>query len=680
MLAKRYNGVIKWLFYNNSGGTAEEISSLYSKDRGTFFIIFLGENQMLIKLWNGETKEFENGMTPFDIAKEVDSALYKKAVVAKVNGEVVDAFAKLENDCELEILTQDSKEALATLRHTASHVMAQAVKRLYKNVKLAIGPSIDNGFYYDFDLDTPFSTDDLEKISKEMTKIIKENLRIERFELPRGEAIELMEKAGESYKVELINDLPEDSKISFYKQGEFTDLCAGPHLSSTGKLKHFKLMNVAGAYWRGSEKNKMLQRIYATAFFTKDDLQEYLDRLEEAKKRDHRKLGKQLDLFDIVEEGPGFPFFYPNGMVLRNKLEDFWREQHTLRGYQEIKTPIILNRDLWIRSGHWDHYKDNMYFTKIDDVDYAVKPMNCPGAMLAYKRRIYSYRDLPVRLAELGLVHRHELSGALHGLMRVRCFTQDDSHIFMTKDQIKQEVAGLIDKFQHFYDLFGFKFTVELSTRPEDSMGSQEDWDAATEALREVVIEKGMHYEVNEGDGAFYGPKLDFHLEDALKRTWQCGTIQLDFQMPERFDLHYIGSDGEKHRPVMLHSVVFGSIERFIAILTEHTAGAFPAWVAPVQVKVISLTDRTIDNVLEIEKDLTASGLRCAKDIRSEKVGYKIREAQMEKVPYMLIIGDKEAEQGIVAVRHRKLGDLGTMTLDEFKVRLLNEIESKSRD
>jgi threonyl-tRNA synthetase len=511
-----------------------------------------------------------------------------------------------------------------------------------------------------------------------MVKIVKENLELNRFELPREEAIRYLEEQGESYKVELVNDLPEDSVISFYRQGDFTDLCAGPHVLSTGAVKAVKLLNVAGAYWRGSEENKMLQRIYGVSFPKKSQLEEFLQRLEEAKKRDHRKLGKELDLFSIQEEGPGFPFFHPKGMIVRNQLEDFWRQEHTRRGYQEIKTPVILNGDLWMRSGHWDHYKENMYFTKIDEEDYAVKPMNCPGSMLVYRRKIYSYRDLPLRMCELGLVHRHELSGVLHGLMRVRCFTQDDAHIFMLPEQIKDEIIGVIDLIDYFYSLFGFNYHVELSTRPEDSMGSQEDWDRATNALREALEERKIEYKINEGDGAFYGPKIDFHLEDSLGRTWQCGTIQLDFQMPERFDLTYVGSDGEKHRPVMIHRVVFGSIERFIAILIEHFAGAFPAWLAPVQVKLLSITDRSNEYIAGIMNDFLDSGIRAESDLRNEKIGYKIREAQVEKVPYMLVVGDKEVENGTVAVRSRSKGDLGAMKTEDFKAMLLKEIREKA--
>ncbi|NLA84626.1 MAG: threonine--tRNA ligase, partial [Clostridiales bacterium] len=528
------------------------------------------------------------------------------------------------------------------------------------------------------DVDHPFSTEDLDTIEKEMERIVKEDLKLSRFDLPREEAVRYMEEKGESYKVELINELPEDATISFYTQGDFTDLCAGPHIMSTGAVKAFKLLSVAGAYWRGSEENKMLQRIYGISFPKKSQLKEYLDRLEEAKKRDHRKLGKELDLFSIHEEGPGFPFFHPKGMVVRNELENFWRKEHIRRGYEEIKTPIILNRDLWVRSGHWDHYKKNMYFTKIDEGDYAVKPMNCPGGMLTYKRRIYSYRDLPVKMAELGLVHRHELSGVLHGLMRVRCFTQDDAHIFMLPEQIKDEIIKVIDLVDYIYSLFGFKYRVELSTRPEDAMGSVEDWDRATAALREALEEIGLDYKVNEGDGAFYGPKIDFHLEDSLGRSWQCGTIQLDFQMPERFDLTYVGPDGEKHRPVMIHRAIFGSLERFIAILIEHFAGAFPTWLAPVQVKLLSITDRSNEFIKQLHSEFIDSEIRSEMDLGNEKVGFKIREAQLEKVPYMLIVGDKELENGTVAVRSRKKGDLGAMKPEEFKAMLQKEIAEKS--
>ena len=598
----------------------------------------------------------------------------------EIDGETRDLTTPLEQDCKVTFLTFADDMGRWTMRHTASHVLAQAMKKLHPEAKLAIGPAIDNGFYYDFDLDGTLSTDDLAALEKEMQAIIKQDLKLERFELPREEAIAFMQEKGEPYKVELIRDLPEDAVISFYRQGDFVDLCAGPHLISTGKIKAFKLMSVAGAYWRGNEKNKMLQRVYGTAFDKKSELDAYLFRLEEAKKRDHRKLGRELDLFSILDEGPGFPFFHPKGMVLRNLLEDFWRSEHTRRGYQEVKTPIMLNRQLWERSGHWDHYRENMYTTKIDDVDFAIKPMNCPGGILMYERKIHSYRDLPVRMGELGLVHRHELSGALHGLMRVRCFTQDDAHIFMTPDQIKDEIVGVIDLTSHFYDIFGFKFHVELSTRPENSMGSDEDWERATQALRDALEAKGMDYMVNEGDGAFYGPKIDFHLEDSIGRTWQCGTIQLDFQLPERFDLSYVGQDGEKHRPVMIHRVVFGSIERFIGILTEHFAGAFPLWLSPVQCKVLTITSRADEYAQQLCDELNDMGIRTEVDLRNEKIGFKIREAQVEKVPYMLVVGDKEMESGVIAVRHRKAGSLGVMEKAALVEKIRKEVAEKALD
>jgi len=626
---------------------------------------------------DGSTKEFKDGMTALEIAASISQRLAKNTLVCELDGKPYDAFRPINGDHSIRFLSWQDEGGRLGYRHTASHVLAQAVKRLFPEAVLAIGPAIETGYYYDFDKPEPFSSEDLNKIEAEMERIINEDFPVERFELPREEALAYMEDKNEPYKIELIRDLPEESIISFYKQGEFVDLCAGPHLPSTGKVKNTKLMSLAGAYWRGSEKNKMLQRIYGTAFEKKAALEEYLFRLEEAKKRDHRRLGRELDLFDIHDEGPGFPFFYPNGMVLRNQLEDFWRIQHYARGYKELKTPIILNRELWIRSGHWDHYKDNMYFTKIDDEDYAVKPMNCPGAILAYKRKIYSYRDLPERLAELGLVHRHEISGALHGLMRVRCFTQDDAHIFMTSEQIKSELLGVIDKFKYFYDTFGFKYSVELSTRPSNSMGSDEQWNKAIEALKAALDENGQIYKINEGDGAFYGPKIDFHLEDAIGRTWQCGTIQLDFQMPERFDLSYVGADNEKHRPVMIHTVVFGSIERFIGILTEHCAGAFPAWVAPLHAKVLTITERADERAKEVCETLKSRGIRAEKDLRNEKIGYKIREAQVQKIPYMLILGDKEIEQNMVAVRSRREGDIGKMTLEQFIAKLKKEIEEK---
>ena len=598
-------------------------------------------------------------------------------MAAKVNGEIRGLEYVLPGDCTLEILKFSDEEGAHTFRHTASHILAQAVKKLYPEAKLAIGPAIDNGFYYDFDLEHRFTEEDFAAIEKEMKKIVESGLKLERFELPRAEALALMEEKKEDYKVELINDLPEDAVISFYKQGDFTDLCAGPHLSSTSPVKAVKIQSVAGAYWRGDEKNKMLQRIYATAFPKQKDLDEYLAMLEEAKKRDHRKIGKEMDLFAIYEEGPGFPFFMPKGMVIRNELESFWRQEHVKRGYQEIKTPLILNEDLWHRSGHWDHYKENMYFTKIDGADYAIKPMNCPGSMLAYKRKMYSYRDFPIRMGELGQVHRHELSGALHGLMRVRTFTQDDAHIFMLPEQIKEEVAGVIDFIDYVYSLFGFTYHIELSTRPEDSMGSDEEWEMATTALRECLEEKGIDFVVNEGDGAFYGPKLDFHLEDCLKRTWQCGTIQLDFQMPQRFDLTYVGADGEKHRPVMIHRVIFGSIERFIGILTEHFAGKYPLWLAPVQIKLLTVTEKFAPFAQELADKCAAAGLRAETDVRNEKIGYKIREARNERTPYIVTIGEKELESGLLSVRSSKEGDLGQIPTDELIEMLKEEIKTK---
>jgi threonyl-tRNA synthetase len=584
--------------------------------------------------------------------------------------------AMQENVQEYKIFEEDPESK--AFRHTSSHVLAQAVKRLFPEAKLGIGPAIDYGFYYDFDLEHKFTEEDLAAIEKEMKKITKANILLERFELPREEAIKFMEEKGESYKVELIKNLPEDEVISFYKQGEFVDLCAGPHEGSTGAIKAFKLTSVAGAYWRGNEKNKMLQRIYGTSFPKQQMLEEYLRMLEEAKKRDHRRIGKEMDLFAIMEEGPGFPFFFPKGMVIRNELEAFWRKSHVERGYEEIKTPLILNEELWHTSGHWDHYKNNMYFTKIDENNYAIKPMNCPGAMLAYKRKMYSYRDFPMRICELGQVHRDELSGALHGLMRVRTFTQDDAHIFMLPEQMKDEIVGVIDFIDHVYKLFGFKYHVELSTRPESFMGTEEEWDKATDALREALEDKGMDYIINEGDGAFYGPKIDFHLEDSIGRTWQCGTIQLDFQMPQRFDLTYVGSDGEKHRPVMIHRVIFGSIERFIGILTEHFAGKFPLWLAPVQAKLLTVTQRFNDYAYEVAKRLTDASLRVEVDDRNEKIGYKIREARIQRDTYMLIIGEREQKAGTVSVRSIKEGELGEMSVEDLIAKLRKEIDTKA--
>ena len=568
---------------------------------------------------------------------------------------------------------------LQVLRHTASHIMAQAIKRLFPQAKLAIGPAIENGFYYDIDVEPKLVEADLEKIEAEMKKIIKENLKIESFKLPRQEALKLMEERNEPYKVELINDLPEDEEISFFKQGEFVDLCTGPHMLYTKAVKVFKLMNITGAYWRGDEKNKMLQRIYATAFENKEILEKYLEELEEAKKRDHRKIGKELELFMIAPEGPGFPFFLPKGMELRNVLEDFWRKIHKEHGYVEIKTPMILNEELWHRSGHWDHYKENMYTTKIDDTDYGIKPLNCPGGMLVYKNSMHSYRDLPIRAGELGLVHRHEKSGELNGLFRVRCFTQDDAHIFCLPSQIEEEISNVIKLIDEVYSIFGFEYEIELSTRPEDSMGSDEQWEMAEEALKKVLKDLNMKYELNEGDGAFYGPKIDFHIKDCLGRSWQCGTIQLDFQMPERFDLTYIGEDGEKHRPVMLHRVIFGSIERFIGILIEQYAGAFPTWLAPVQVKILTIADRHVDYAKKLIKEMSSKGIRVELDDREEKMGYKIREAQLQKVPYMLIIGDKEVEENKASMRSRDKGDLGSIEKEKFIEKIEEEIKNLSK-
>ena len=563
-------------------------------------------------------------------------------------------------------------------RHTASHIMAQAVKHIWPEAKLAIGPAIENGFYYDFDLEHKFTEEDFLKIQKEMKKIVQANYKLERFELPRAEAIKLMQEKDEPYKVELINDLPEDAVISFYKQGDFTDLCAGPHMDSTGQIKAFKIMSVAGAYWRGNSDNKMLQRLYATAFPTQEELDNYIKMLEEAKQRDHRKIGKEMELFALYDEGPGFPFFLPNGMIIRNELENFWREEHRKRGYVEIKTPLILNEQLWRTSGHWDHYKDNMYFTKIDDEDYAVKPMNCPGSILVYRGKMHSYRELPLRIGELGQVHRHELSGALHGLMRVRTFTQDDSHIYMMPEQVEEEIVGVAKFCDEVYKLFGFEYHVELSTRPEDSMGTDEEWEMAENALRSAIQATGVDYVVNEGDGAFYGPKLDFHLKDSIGRTWQCGTIQLDLQMPQRFDITYVGADGEKHRPIMIHRVIFGSIERFIGILTEHTAGKFPLWLAPVQVKLLTVTEKFVPYAEEVEKKLREAGLRVQLDARNEKIGYKLREARNARDSYICVIGEREAEAKTLTVRSIKSGELGEMSVDDFTAKLVEEIRTKA--
>ncbi|MDU6358447.1 MAG: threonine--tRNA ligase [Clostridiales bacterium] len=632
---------------------------------------------MNITLKDGSQKQYEAGISVLEVAKDLSEGLARNACCGLINGERVDLRTTLNEDCNLEILTFNDQDGKWAFRHTAAHMLAQAVKRLYPDVKLAIGPAIEDGFYYDFDRDKAFTEEEFAAIEAEMKKIAKEKLPIERFELPREEAVKLMEEAGEPYKVELINDLPEGEVISFYRQGEFVDLCAGPHLMSTKPVEAVKLLSAAGAYWKGSEKNKMLSRIYATAFTKKSELNEHLEKLEEAKKRDHRKLGRELELFTILDEGPGFPFFLPKGMELRNTLINYWREIHKKAGYKEISTPIILNKDLWLTSGHWDHYRENMYTTVIDEMDYAIKPMNCPGGMLVYKTKMRSYRDLPLRMGELGLVHRHELSGALHGLMRVRNFTQDDAHIFMLPEQIKDEIKGVVRLIDEVYKAFGFKYKVEVSTRPEDSMGSDEAWETATEALIEALTDMGYDYKINEGDGAFYGPKIDFKLEDCLGRTWQCGTIQLDFQLPERFELEYIGADGEKHRPVMIHRVVLGSIERFIGVITEHFAGAFPTWLAPVQVKVLPISEKYHAYAAKVQDALEEAGLRVERDERAEKIGYKIREARMERVPYILVVGAQEEEEGKVAVRSRENGEEGQMDLQAFIQRITEEVQTK---
>ena len=633
---------------------------------------------MKITLKDGSSKEYAQSMSVIDIAKDISEGLARVATAGEVDGEVVDLRTVIDKDCELNILTFNDEKGKGAFRHTTSHIMAQAIKRLYPDTKLAIGPSIEDGFYYDIDRETPLVAEDLEKIEAEMKKIVKEDLPIKQYTMPRSEAIAYFKEKDEPYKVELIEDLPEDSVISFYSQGEFTDLCAGPHLMSTKPVKAFKLTSLAGAYWRGSEKNKMLQRVYGTSYPKKAELEEYLHMMEEAKKRDHRKLGKELGLFMMREEGPGFPFFLPKGMELKNQLLDYWREIHKKAGYVEISSPIMLSRHLWETSGHWDHYKDNMYTTVIDDEDFAIKPMNCPGGILVYESEPRSYRDLPIRMGELGLVHRHEKSGQLHGLMRVRCFTQDDAHIFMTPEQVRDEIKGVVKLINEVYSLFGFKYHVELSTRPEDSMGSDEDWDMATKALRGALDDLGLPYVVNEGDGAFYGPKIDFHLEDSIGRTWQCGTIQLDFQLPLRFNLEYTGADGEKHRPIMIHRVIFGSIERFIGILIEHFAGAFPTWLAPVQVKVLPISDKYMDYAQKVLDELNNSGVRAEIDTRAEKIGYKIREAQMKKIPYMLVVGAKEEEDGLVSVRSRFEGDEGQKTLADFLAAIKMEIQAKT--
>lgn len=630
-----------------------------------------------VKLLDGSVKELEEGSDSYSLAALISKKLAKEAVAAKVNGKLVDLSQKLKENDQVEIVIADSEEGIEIIRHSAAHVLAQAVKKLYKNVQLAIGPTIKNGFYYDFDLDISLTHDDLKKIEDEMNKIISKDLKFTRQEVSRKEALKLMSEKNEYYKIELINDLDENEQISLYTQGDFTDLCRGPHIPSTRFIKAFKLTSVAGAYWRGDEKNEMLQRIYGVAFATKKELEKYEKLVEEAKRRDHRKLGRELKLFEIMDEGPGFPFFLPKGVVLKNILIDYWRKLHNEAGYVEIETPIMLNKDLWIRSGHWEHYKDNMYTSMIDNKEFALKPMNCPGGMLVYKSETHSYRDLPLRVGELGRVHRHELSGALHGLMRVRAFTQDDAHIFMLPEQIKSEILGVVRLIDKVYGTLGFKYNVELSTRPEDSMGTDEEWNMAENSLKEALNEGGLDYKINEGDGAFYGPKIDFHIEDSLGRSWQCGTIQLDFQLPQRFELEYIGRDGEKHRPIVIHRVIFGSIERFIGILIEHFAGKFPVWLAPVQVKVLPISDKFMEYSKEVLDKLRKAGIRCEIDARNEKTNYKIREARNERVPYMIIIGEKEKTRGDISVRSRKNGDEGSTSLKEFITRVQKENKEK---
>ncbi|MEE0777150.1 MAG: threonine--tRNA ligase [Bacillota bacterium] len=626
---------------------------------------------------DGNVRQYEEAITLHGIADSISHKLAKNALAGMVNGKVMDLNTELKDDAEVRILTWEDDEGKDVFRHSSSHLMAEAVKNLYPDTKFGIGPAIKDGFYYDFDSSHVFTEDDFEKIEKEMARLAAQGCAFKKSVVSREEALKHFEESGEKYKVELINDLPEDAEISTYQQGNFLDLCAGPHLPSTEKIKAFKIMSIAGAYWRGSEKNKMLQRIYATSFPKKAQLDEYLHLLEEAKKRDHRKLGQELELFTIMEEGPGFPFFLPKGMILRNELENYWREIHKEAGYDEIRTPMMLNRSLWEQSGHWQNYKDNMYFTQIDETDFAIKPMNCPGSILVYKNSLHSYRDLPIRMGELGLVHRHEKSGALHGLMRVRCFTQDDAHIFMLPSQIKEEIRGVIALIDKVYSLFGFEYHLELSTKPEKAIGSDEIWEVATNALKDALDEEGRDYQINEGDGAFYGPKIDFHLTDCLGRTWQCGTIQLDFLMPERFDITYVGEDGNKHRPVMIHRVAFGSIERFIGILTEHFGGAYPTWLCPVQVRLMSITDKQLPYLEEICQKMQAKGIRAEVDHRNEKIGYKIREGQKMKIPYCLVAGDKEMEKGTLSVRRLGQGDLGAKNVDEIIDAIVTEIKEK---
>ena len=627
---------------------------------------------------DGAIRDYDKeSVTPLEIAESISHGLAKKALGASVDGEIYDLLRPITKDAEISILTFDDEDGQKVFHHTSAHLLAQAVKNLWPETKIAIGPAIKDGFYHDFDSPHTFVPEDIEKIEQEMKRLVKENADYKRREISRVEAIELFEKKGETYKVELIKDMPEEEVITIYESGDYTDLCAGPHLPKAGMVKAFKVMSLAGAYWKGDEKNKMLQRIYGTSFPKEKELEAYLFRLEEAKRRDHRRLGKELDLYSFVDEAPGFPVFHPKGMVLRNQIETFWRQCHARGGYDEVRTPLIMDRKLWERSGHWEHYKENMYFTEIDEAPFAVKPMNCPGGILLYNESMHSYRDLPLRWAELGLVHRHELSGALHGLMRVRAFTQDDAHIFMLESQIKDELIGVIHLIDEIYKPFGFKYKVELSTKPEKAMGSDELWEKATSGLMQALEEVGMSYTLNPGDGAFYGPKIDYHLEDSLGRTWQCGTIQLDFQMPEKFDMTYIGEDGEKHRPVMVHRAILGSMERFIGILTEHFAGAFPIWLSPVQTIILPITDDQADYAREIAQKLKKAGVRAEVDYRNEKIGYKIREAQMQKIPYMLVVGKKEVESQTVSVRDRKEGDIGIKTIDEILAQIVEEIQNK---
>lgn len=631
-----------------------------------------------LTLPDGSVREYEKGIKVFDVTADISEGLARVAVGAVVNGKIMGMQESINDDSNFRVVKFEDPEGKKIFWHTSAHIMAYAVQKLFPGVKFAIGPAIDNGFYYDFDTEHRFTPEDLELIENEMHNIAKEGHLLERFEMPRDEALDFFKETGEIYKVDLIENLPPEEIISFYKLGEFTDLCAGPHLYDTKRVKAIKLMSIAGAYWRGDEKNKMLQRIYGTTYEKKKDLEEYLNRLEEARKRDHRKLGRELDLFSMQDEGPGFPFFHPKGMIIRNILESFWREEHTKRGYGEIKTPLILSEHLWHQSGHWDHYKENMYFTSIDDGAFAIKPMNCPGSILIYKSKMYSYRDFPMRWGELGLVHRHELSGALHGLMRVRSFTQDDAHLYLLPSQVKDELKKTIDLADYIYSIFGFKYRIELSTRPENSMGSEEQWELATTSLQEALEEKGIEFKINPGDGAFYGPKIDFHLEDAIGRTWQCGTIQLDFQMPERFDLTYVDKDNEKKRPVMVHRTILGSMERFMGILIEHFAGKFPAWIAPVQATVLPISEKFNDYAHEIKKSMEEKGFRVETDDRAEKIGFKIREAQLMKIPYMLVVGEKEVEEGLVSVRKRDEGDLGQMSMEAFVDRLAEEVSNKT--